>query len=123
VAETIAKAADFRVEHILERMCCPYLILHGAHDVFDVDAAERVYKHARDCGVDVTLRMLDAEDTGAEHCQQDNSPLGMAVIGDWLSDRFGIDQHTVLGHHVGEGSSPRPATSGALRYWPASRPY
>jgi dienelactone hydrolase len=96
VAETIAKAADFRVEHILERMRCPYLILHGAHDVFDVDAAERVYKHARDRGVDVTLRMLDAEDTGAEHCQQDNSPLGMAVIGDWLSDRFGIDQHTVL---------------------------
>jgi hypothetical protein len=46
--------------------------------------------------VDATLRILDPEETGAEHCQHDNPTIGQEVLADWLADRFGIDQRTLL---------------------------
>jgi hypothetical protein len=42
--------------------------------------------------VDVTLRFVTEEETGAEHCQHDNATIGQELMADWLADRFGIDQ-------------------------------
>jgi len=42
--------------------------------------------------VDVTLRLVTEQETGAEHCQHDNPTLGQELIGDWLAERFRIDQ-------------------------------
>ena len=50
----------------------------------------------RSHGVDATLRVLDPEETGAEHCQHDNPTIGQEVLADWLADRFGIDQRALL---------------------------
>ena len=47
-------------------------------------------------GVDATMRVLDPEETGAEHCQHDNPTIGQEVLADWLADRFGIDQRALL---------------------------
>ena len=47
-------------------------------------------------GKDVTLRLLSEEETGAEHCQHDNPTIGQEILGDWLADRFGIDQRALL---------------------------
>jgi hypothetical protein len=46
--------------------------------------------------VDATLRVLDPEETGAEHCQHDNPTIGQEVLADWLAGRFGIDQRKLL---------------------------
>ena len=40
----------------------------------------------------MTLRLTDAEETGAEHCQHDNPTLGQEIMIDWLADVFRIDQ-------------------------------
>jgi pimeloyl-ACP methyl ester carboxylesterase len=80
----------------LEHMKCPYLVLHGGHDVLTVTAARSAYDYAKAHGVDATLRILEPEETGAEHCQHDNPTIGQEVLADWLADRFGIDQRALL---------------------------
>jgi dienelactone hydrolase len=87
----------FALEGHLANMQCPYLIVHGGHDVLGVRGATQVYEHAKANGVDVTLEMLEPEGTGAEHCQHDNPTLGQEYVADWLAARFGIDQ-TALRH-------------------------
>jgi acetyl esterase/lipase len=92
MAEATEIARPFRLEGVLEHMRCPYLVIHGGHDVLGVENARTVYEYARSKGVKVTLRLTEAEETGAEHCQHDNPTLGQELMLDWLADVFGIDQ-------------------------------
>jgi hypothetical protein len=92
MAEALEKAQPFTLEGILGGMRCPYLIVHGGHDVLGVQQATRVRDDARARGVDVTLKLLEAEETGAEHCQHDNPSIAMESLGDWLTDGLGIGQ-------------------------------
>jgi dienelactone hydrolase len=89
---SMEKAAAFTLDGHLENMKCPYLVMHGGHDVLTVSQARKVYDYGVAKGIDCTLRLLDAEETGAEHCQHDNPTIGQEILGDWLADRFGIDQ-------------------------------
>ena len=73
-------------------MKCPYLILHGGHDVLGVETVRTVYDYAISQGVNATLRLTSEEETGAEHCQHDNPTLGQELMIDWLADIFGIRQ-------------------------------
>jgi hypothetical protein len=97
MAEAMEKARDFTLDGILGGMQCPYLIVHGGHDVLGVAQAQRVHDDAQARGVDVTLKLIEAEETGAEHCQHDNPTIGMEYLCDWLAERFGIDQRALLG--------------------------
>jgi len=92
MAEAIQKAAPFKLEGVLEGMRCPYLVLHGGHDVLGVENSKTVYEYAKAKGVKVTLRLTSEEETGAEHCQHDNPTLGQELMADWLADVFRIDQ-------------------------------
>lgn len=94
--EAMEKARAFTLEGHLRHMRCPYLILHGGHDVLTVTGATKAADHARAHGVDVTFTLVDPEDTGAEHCQHDNPTMGQEILADWLADRFGIDQTALL---------------------------
>ena len=88
-----AKIAEpFTLEGVLEGMRCPYLIIHGGHDVLGVEAVSTVHAYAKAHGVDVQLRLTVEEETGADHCQHDNPTLGQELMLDWLADCFGIDQ-------------------------------
>ncbi|MCL4186887.1 MAG: alpha/beta fold hydrolase [Rhodobacteraceae bacterium] len=92
MAEAFEKGKDFVLEGVIDKIRCPYLIVHGGYDVLGVDQARKVYDYARANGVDVTLRLVTEQETGAEHCQHDNPTLGQELIGDWLAERFRIDQ-------------------------------
>jgi pimeloyl-ACP methyl ester carboxylesterase len=83
---------NFRLEGALENMKCPYLILHGGHDVLGVAQAKIVADYAEAKGVNVTFRVVSEEETGADHCQHDNPTLGQEIIADWLVKLFGIDE-------------------------------
>ncbi len=92
MAEAIDLAKPFKLEGVLDDMRCPYLVIHGGHDVLGVETVKTVYEYAKSRGIDVTLRLTDAEETGAEHCQHDNPTLGQEIMIDWLADVFKIDQ-------------------------------
>ena len=94
--EAMVKARDFTLEGHLEHMKCPYLVLHGGHDVLTVSQARKVYDYGKAKGVDVTLRLVAEDETGAEHCQHDNPTIGQELMADWLADRFGINQPATL---------------------------
>jgi dienelactone hydrolase len=95
MAEAIEKARPFKLEGVLGEMRCPYLVLHGGHDVLGVENSKTVYEYARSKGVNVTLRLTSAEETGAEHCQHDNPTLGQELMIDWLADVLRIDQRSL----------------------------
>jgi dienelactone hydrolase len=95
MAEAIQKARPFKLEGVLGEMRCPYLVLHGGHDVLGVENSKTVYEYAKAKGVKVTLRLTSEEETGAEHCQHDNPTLGQELMIDWLADVFGIDQRSI----------------------------
>ena len=95
MAEAAILARNFKLEGVLDDMRCPYLVIHGGHDVLGVEAVKTVYEYAKSKGVDVTLRLTDAEETGADHCQHDNPTLGQEIMIDWLADVFKIDQRTL----------------------------
>jgi dienelactone hydrolase len=94
--EAIEKAEPFKLEGHLENMRCPYLIVHGGFDVLGVSSAQTVHDYAKAKGVDVTLRLVSEDETGAEHCQHDNATIGQELMADWLADRFGVDQRILL---------------------------
>ena len=94
--EAMEVARDFTLEGHIGNMKCPFLVLHGGHDVLTVKAARDTYDAAIASGVDATLRIVDPDETGAEHCQHDNPTLGQELLADWLADRFGIDQRALL---------------------------
>jgi hypothetical protein len=95
MAEVIEIARPFKLEGVLDGMRCPYLVLHGGHDILGVDNAKTVYEYAKSKGVNVTLRLTSAEETGAEHCQHDNPTLGQELMLDWLCTVFKVDQRTL----------------------------
>ncbi len=92
------KCKDFDMRGVFENMKCPYLILHGGHDVLGVEAARQGYAYAKAAGVDVTQMFVEADMTGAEHCQHDNPTLGQELMIDWLVDKFGIDEKALSKH-------------------------
>jgi len=92
MAEALVKGEKFSLDGVIDKIQCPYLIVHGGYDVLGVDQAQKVYDYAKENGVDVTLRLVTEEETGAEHCQHDNPTLGQELVNDWLADHFGIDQ-------------------------------
>ena len=92
MADVIRRAERFDLRDVLKEMKCPYLIIHGGHDVLGVAAAGKLFAAAKDAGIDVTMRIVSEEETGADHCQHDNPTLGQELMIDWLADRFGIDQ-------------------------------
>jgi len=92
MAEAIARAKPFKLEGVLDGMRCPYLVLHGGHDILGVETSKTVYEYAKAKGVKVTLRLTSEEETGAEHCQHDNPTLGQELMIDWLADVFRIEQ-------------------------------
>ena len=100
MAEATEIARPFKLEGVLEHMKCPYLILHGGHDVLGVETVTKLYDYARQHGIDATLRLTSEEETGAEHCQHDNPTLGQELMLDWLADVFQIDQ-TALDFYPG----------------------
>jgi dienelactone hydrolase len=89
------KAAPFTLHGHLEKMRCPYLVLHGGHDVLAVSQARKVFEYGKSHGLDVTLRLLGEDETGAEHCQHDNPTIGQEVIADWLADTLKVDQRAL----------------------------
>jgi len=86
--EDALKAIEgFRLDGIAQKVQCPVLITHGTEDEqVPLEDARRLF--AAIGSNDKTLRVFDAAEGGAQHCQRDYLTLVAAVMGDWLVEKL-----------------------------------
>jgi dipeptidyl aminopeptidase/acylaminoacyl peptidase len=85
--DALEKLEDFRLDGVVQRMRCPFLVTHGEEDTQIPLADARALLRAVG-SKDKTLKVFTAEEGGAQHCQRDNLSLGVTYIADWLADRL-----------------------------------
>ena len=85
--EALAKLDDYRLDGVVQKMRCPFLITHGAADEqVPLEDAQALYDASGSS--DKTLRVFTEEEGGAQHCQRDYASLAFAVMFDWLADKL-----------------------------------
>lgn len=85
--EALEKLENFRLDGVVQKMRCPFLLLHGEKDAqIPMEDARSLY-HAVGSS-DKTLRVFTAEEGGAQHCNRDHLTLGVTTIADWLAEKL-----------------------------------
>jgi hypothetical protein len=85
--EALEKLKDYRLDGVVQKMRCSFLITHGAEDEqVPLADAEALYKASGSS--DRTLRVFTAEEGGAQHCQRDLPSIATAVMFDWLKEKL-----------------------------------
>jgi pimeloyl-ACP methyl ester carboxylesterase len=75
----------FRLDGIVQKMRCPFLLVHGAGDEqIPLAIAEKCF--AAVGSVQKTLKVFSREEGGFHHCQVDNVMIGVHTMWDWLAD-------------------------------------
>ncbi|MGO8924396.1 MAG: alpha/beta hydrolase family protein [Xanthobacteraceae bacterium] len=84
-AAAMKKLEGFRLDGIVQKMTCPFLILHGAGDEqIPVALAEKLY--AASGSRQKTLKVFTREEGGFHHCQVDDATIGIHTMWDWIAD-------------------------------------
>jgi hypothetical protein len=79
------KLEGFRLDGIVQKMKCPFLLLHGAGDEqIPLSLAEQCF--AAVGSKQKTLRVFTREEGGFHHCQVDDVTIGVHFMWDWLAD-------------------------------------
>ena len=81
--DAIARLAPFKLDGVVQKIACPFLMLHGEGDE-QIPLAE-----ARKCFDAVgsrqkTFKLFTREEGGYHHCQIDNQSICSAYMWDWL---------------------------------------
>ncbi len=87
VDEALKKLEPFVLDGVMQKMRCPFLLVHGAEDeqIPLVDAQ----KQFDACGSkDKTFRVYTAEEGGAQHCQRDYLTLVVAEMWNWFDEKL-----------------------------------
>ena len=85
--EALKKLEPYRLDGVVQRMRCPFLITHGADDE-QVPLKDAQALHDAAGSADKTLRVFTADEGGAQHCQRDYLSLGAATMFDWLEEKL-----------------------------------
>jgi pimeloyl-ACP methyl ester carboxylesterase len=84
-AAALKKLEGFRLDGIVQKMKCPFLLMHGegdeqislalAHKCFDAVGSKQK-----------TLKLFNRDEGGFHHCQVDNITIGVHAMWDWVED-------------------------------------
>jgi dienelactone hydrolase len=81
----LAKLEGFKLDGIVQKMKCPFLMLHGAGDEqIPLALAERCFDAVG--SNNKTFKIFSREEGGFHHCQVDNISIGTQYMWDWLED-------------------------------------
>jgi len=83
----LKKLEPYRLDGVVQKMRCPFLITHGADDE-QVPLVDAQALYDASGSPDKTLRVFTADEGGAQHCQRDYISLGVATMYDWLEDKL-----------------------------------
>jgi len=88
IDEALGKLEDFRLDGVVQKMRCPFLLTHGADDKqISLRDARRLFRAVG--SKDKTMKVFTVAEGGAQHCQRDNLAIGTAYIFDWLTEKLG----------------------------------
>ena len=77
----------FKLDGVMQKMHCPFLLVHGAEDE-QIPLAD-AQKQFDACGSkDKTFRVFTAEEGGAQHCQRDYLSLVVAEMWNWFDEKL-----------------------------------
>jgi dienelactone hydrolase len=87
VDEALKKLEPFVLDGVMQKMRCPFLLVHGADDE-QIPLAD-AQKQFDACGSkDKTFRVFTAEEGGAQHCQRDYLTLVVAEMWNWFDEKL-----------------------------------
>ena len=86
--EALKRLEGFRLDGVVQKIRCPFLLVHGEGD------AQIPLATARKCfdavgSAQKTFKVFTREEGGYHHCQIDNVSIGTAYMWDWLEGVFG----------------------------------
>ena len=85
--EALKKLEPFKLDGVMQKMRCPFLLVHGADD--EQIPLSDAQKHFDACGSkDKTFRVFTAEEGGAQHCQRDYLTLVVAEMWNWFEEKL-----------------------------------
>ena len=85
--EALKKLEPYRLDGVVQKMRCPFLIVHGENDEqVPVSDARKLYEASG--SKDKTLRIFTAAEGGTQHCQRDYLTLVVAEMWDWFEDKL-----------------------------------
>lgn len=77
----------FKLDGVMQKMRCPFLLVHGAEDE-QIPLAD-AQKQFDACGSqDKTFRIYTAEEGGSQHCQRDYLTLVVADMWNWFDEKL-----------------------------------
>lgn len=84
-SKAVGLMENFTLEGIAQQVHCPFLVMHGKDDgIIPPEEAQILYDKL---GSKVkTLKIFDAVEGGAQHCQVDDRQAGVNYMADWLSE-------------------------------------
>jgi dienelactone hydrolase len=83
--EAFEKLEGFKLDGVIQKMRCPYLLLHGEGD--QQAPFEHAQKMIAAAGSErKELKVFTREEGGYHHCQVDNTSIGTAYMWDWLEE-------------------------------------
>src|SRR5262252_5130983 len=84
-AAALKKLEGFRLDGIVQKMTCPFLLLHGAGDEqIPLELAERLFEAAG--SKQKALKVFSRDEGGFHHCQVDNVTIGVHYMFGWIAD-------------------------------------
>ena len=83
--QAFRKLEGFKLDGVIQKMRCPYLLVHGEGD------QQAPFEHAKNMieaagSARKELKIFTREEGGYHHCQVDNVSIGTAYMWDWLED-------------------------------------
>ncbi len=84
-AAALKKLEAFRLDGIVQKMRCPFLLLHGEGDEqIPLALAQKCFEAVG--SQRKTLKVFAREEGGFHHCQVDNVTIGVHAMWDWIED-------------------------------------
>jgi dienelactone hydrolase len=81
----LKKLEGFRLDGIVQKMTCPFLLLHGGGDEqIPLSLAEKCF--AAVGSKQKMLKVFQREEGGFHHCQVDNVTIGVHYMWDWIEE-------------------------------------
>jgi pimeloyl-ACP methyl ester carboxylesterase len=85
----LKKLEGFRLDGIVQKMRCPFLLVHGAGDEqIPLALAHKCFEAVG--SKQKTFKVFEKHEGGFHHCQVDNVTIGVHYMWDWICDVFSM---------------------------------